>query len=205
MDKAVAQVLHEFELRSDKESEEMREMDGRTMYRRRDEFLLSVGPATGQLINLLAKEAGAKTIVEVGSSFGYSTVWLAEAARETGGKVISLEIRPEKQANARASIERAGLSGLVEFRLGDARESIAQLSPGVDFVLLDLWKDLYIPCFDLLYPKLADGAFIAADNMTYPEATRKEAEEYRRHVRTRADIQSVLLPVGSGIELTRYK
>ena len=205
MDKAVEKILHDFEVRSDKEWGELEHMDSRTMYHRRDEFLLSVGPATGQLINLLVKEAGSKTIVEVGSSYGYSTVILAEAARATGGKVISLEIHPEKQKNASASVEKAGLKGFVDFRLGDARESIEKLEGAVDFVLLDLWKDLYIPCFDLLYPKLAPGAFIAADNMLYPEAVRDDAEAYRRHIRTREGIQSVLLPVGSGIELTRFK
>jgi predicted O-methyltransferase YrrM len=205
MDEAVKKVLHEFELRSEKEWNELEHMDARTMLRRRDEFLLSVGPATGELISLLVKEARSKTIVEVGSSYGYSTVVLAEAARETGGRVISLEIVPEKQKNARASVEKAGVKDFVDFRLGDARESIEKLETAVDFVLLDLWKDLYIPCFDLLYPKLTPGAFIAADNMLYPESVRNDAEAYRRHIRTRPDIQSVLLPVGSGIELTRYK
>ena len=57
-----------------------------------DEFLLPVGPATGQLMNILIKEAKAKTILEIGTSHGYSTVWLAEAARATGGKVITLDV-----------------------------------------------------------------------------------------------------------------
>lgn len=205
MEKAVEQILHEFEVRADKEREELDRLDSRAIQRRRDEFLLSVGPATGQLISLLVKETGSKTIVEVGSSFGYSTVVLADAARATGGKVISLEIHAEKQKSAMATIEKAGLKDFVDFRLGDARASIEKLESAVDFVLLDLWKDLYIACFDLLYPKLAPGAFIAADNMLYPEPVRRDAEAYQRHIRTRPDIQSVLLPVGSGIELTRFK
>jgi len=77
--------------------EQIEQMDASKMGRHLDEFLLSVGPATGQFINLLAKEAEAKTILEVGSSYGYSTVWLAEAARDVGGKVVSLEIHEEKQ------------------------------------------------------------------------------------------------------------
>src|SRR5215472_8026799 len=110
MDIAVERALRAFEKRGEKESEQMRGMNMSEMRRHRDELLLSVGPATGQLINLLAKEKGAKTILEVGSSYGYSTVWLAEAARETGGKVISLEIHSGKQTHARASIEKAGLT-----------------------------------------------------------------------------------------------
>jgi predicted O-methyltransferase YrrM len=70
-------------------------------------------------------------------------------------------------------------------------------------VLLDLWKDLYIPCFDLFYPKLGSGALVVADNMIFPEFSRKEAADYRRHVRAKADLESVLLPVGSGIEVSR--
>jgi predicted O-methyltransferase YrrM len=205
MDTAVENVLREFEKRSDREWEGIEKMGRPEMLQRLDEFLLSVGPATGQLINLLAKAAKAQVILEVGSSYGYSTVWLAEAARETGGKVISLEVHSEKQQHARASLEKAGLAGFVDFRLGDARESLAGLDAKIDFVLLDLWKDLYIPCFDLFYPKLREGALIAADNMILPEESRENAEAYRKHVKSRADIQSVLLPVGSGIELSRFK
>src|SRR5689334_6081633 len=132
MDAAIQKILNEFEKRAAKEWEEMRELDPAKMQQRLDEFLLSVGPATGTLINLLAKTAKAQTIVEVGSSYGYSTVWLAEAARETGGKVISLEIHPEKQKHARTSIENAGLRAFVDFRLGDARDSLAQLHGPID-------------------------------------------------------------------------
>src|SRR5580765_6538432 len=205
MDTTVQQILREFEKRSDSESEELGRMDFKTMEGQIDMFLLAVGPATGELLNLLVKEAKAKTVLEVGSSYGYSTVWLAEAARETGGKVISIEIHEEKQKHARASIDKAGLSGFVDFRLGDARDSLAKLDASIDFVLLDLWKDLYVPCFDLFYPKLSLGALIAADNMIFPESARQHAEAYRKHVRSKEDMQSVLLPVGSGIELSRYK
>ena len=205
MDKAVERVLAAFEKRAQIEWKEMERMDATKTWQRLDDFLLSVGPATGQLINLLAKEAEAKTILEIGSSYGYSTVWLAEAARETGGKVISLEIHAGKQDHARSATKKAGLDGLVDFRLGDARELIAKLKGSVDFVLLDLWKDLYIPCFDLFYPKLRQGAFIVADNMIFPKTARRHAEAYRKHIRKKPALQSVLLPVGSGLELSRYK
>ena len=205
MEQAVEKILREFEQRSAKESEEMQQMVRSSMEKHRDQFLLSVGPSTGQLINLLVKEAEAQVIIEVGSSYGYSTVWLAEAARETGGKVISLEIHPEKQRHARDSIRNAGLDGFVDFRLGDAQDSLAKMNESVDFVLLDLWKNLYISCFDLFYPRLRPVALIAADNMIYPDSSRVHAESYRRHIRTKPHIESLLLPVGSGIELTRFK
>jgi predicted O-methyltransferase YrrM len=205
MDAAVENILREFEARSAKEWERIQQMDTSTMQLHIGEFLLSVGPATGKLINLLAKEGKAQTILEVGSSYGYSTVWLAEAAHATGGKVFSLEIHVEKQKHARASVERAGLGAFVDFRLGDARESLAKLDHPIDFVLLDLWKDLYVPCFDLFYSKLRPGALVAADNMILPDSAREHAEAYRKHVRSKAGIESILLPVGSGIELSRYR
>src|SRR5262245_16174149 len=203
MDRAIEQILREFEKRAETESEKIRQWDPAKMGRHLDEFLLYVGPATGQLINLLAKEAQAQTILEVGSSYGYSTVWLAEAARETGGKVISIEIHSAKQERARSAVQDARLSEFVDFRLGDARDTLAKMSESVDFVLLDLWKDFYIPCFDLFYPKLRPGALIVADNMIFPESARDHAEAYRKYVRSKPDINSVLLRVGHGIELSR--
>ena len=204
MDALVESVIREYEKRSEKESEELNRLDPKDIQNQLDKFLLAVGPATGWLMNLLIKEARAETILEVGSSYGYSTVWLAEAARETGGKLISLEIHPEKQKYARESIQKAGLDRFVDFRLGDARESLGKLTGKVDFVLLDLWKDIYIPCFELFYPRLKPGALIVADNMLFPENSRGAAAAYRKHVRGKSGIQSVLLNVGSGIELTRY-
>jgi predicted O-methyltransferase YrrM len=204
IDQAIQSVLNEFHARATAESERIRQIPFEELQTRWDEFLLPVGPAFGQVMNVLIKEAGFRTILEVGSSYGYSTVWLAEAARHTGGKVISLEIHPGKQEHARESVTKAGLAGFVDFRLGDARESIRAMKERVDFVLLDLWKVFYIDCFDLVYTKLNPGALIAADNMIFPEFSREAAVKYQQHVRAKPDIQSVLLQVGSGMELSRY-
>jgi predicted O-methyltransferase YrrM len=204
MNKTVEQILKEFEERSEREWDEIGRMQAAEWQSQLDRFLLSVGPATAQFMNLLIKEAKAKSVLEVGSSYGYSTVWLAEAVRETGGVVTSLEIHPEKQQHARDSIEKAGLHGFVDFKLGDARESLRTLTRTFDFVLLDLWNDLYIPCFDLFYPKLNPGALIVADNMIFPESYREDAAAYQKHIRNKPGIQSLLLPVGFGIELSRY-
>jgi predicted O-methyltransferase YrrM len=169
---------------------------------RRDEFLLHVGPATAELLLSLAVARGAQRIVELGTSYGYSTLFLAEAARRTGGRVSSYELSSEKQAYARAQLEDAGLAALVDWRQGDAVALLDDEPDGVDFVLIDLWKDLYVPCLDKLYPKLADQAMLVADNMLFPEMARPDAEAYRAAVRTKPGMQSVLLPVGAGIELS---
>src|SRR5271154_4200904 len=189
MDRAIENVLRDYDQRAEAEMKRMRELPPAEMMKHIDEFLLPVGPATGQLMNILIKEAKAKSILEIGTSHGYSTVWLAEAARAGRRKAVTLDA--------------AGLAHVVEFKLGDARESIAALAGPFDFVLLDLWKDLYIPCFDLFYPKLGAGAIVVADNMIFPEFSRTDAETYRKHVRAKVDILSVLLAVGSGIELSR--
>lgn len=198
-------VLEEYEQRAAEETKVVRALADGEMARRRDEFLISVGPRTGTLLNVLAKESKAQLILEVGASYGYSTVWLADAARETGGRVISLELSQEKVAYARERLTRAELERYVEFRVGDARESLARLPGPFDFVLIDLWKDLYIACFELIYPKLRAGGFIAADNMLQPENTIAYANAYREYLRTKPDLDSVLLPVGSGVELTRRR
>jgi len=203
MDSAIEAVLREYDQRAAAEMKRMQELGPAGMAQHIDEFLLPVGPATGHLMNILIKEAKARTILEIGTSHGYSTVWLAEAARTTDGKVITLDVHAGKQEYARNALRKAGLADFVEFKLGDARESIAALPGPIDFALVDLWKDLYIPCFDLVYPKLGSGAMVVADNMVFPEFSRKDAADYRAHVRGKPDMQSVLLPVGSGIELSR--
>jgi predicted O-methyltransferase YrrM len=204
MDRAVEVVLGEYEERERVENQVKREIGFDDDHSRRDEFLLSVGRASAQLLSILAKSLKPKTILEVGGSYGYSTVWLAEAAQSVGGRLITLEIHPQKQQYSRQAIAKAGLSGSVDFRLGDARELISQLSGPFDFVLLDLWKDFYIPCFDLFYPKLSPGAIVVADNMIYPEMTRAQASKYRAHVRTKPYIDSILLAVGGGLEVSRF-
>ncbi len=200
MDEAVTRVLDVYHRRIEAESKRMRA--GRVGSF--DECLLPIGPAVGRLLNLLIKEVEAKAILEIGTSYGYSTVWLAEAAKAVGGKVITLELQRYKQDYAREALAEAGLVGSVEFRPGNAIDILAMLPGPFDFVLLDLWKDLYVPCLDLFYPKLAPGALVLADNMIEPASSRIEAAAYRRAVRAKAGIQSILLPVGQGIELSRY-
>jgi predicted O-methyltransferase YrrM len=169
-----------------------------------DQRLLSIGPEAGALLNLLAKGIGARRILELGTSYGYSTLWFAEAARATGGVVVTIELDPAKQDFSRAMLERAGLLDVVDFQAGDALEVLPRLDGPFDFVLLDLWKDLYIPCLDLFLSKLAPGALIAADNMIEPASSRANAAAYRRAVRAKPNVTSLLLPVGQGIELSRF-
>ncbi len=205
IDAAVGTVLADYEARAEREEALWDTLAPEEAERRIDEMLLPVGRATGTLLNLLAKQACALRILEVGSSFGYSTIWLAEAARAVHGKVISLELKAAKTEYATAQLARAGLADFVEFRVGDALASLAELPGPFDLVLIDLWKNLYVPVFELLHPKLAPGALVVADNMIEPASARPHAQAYRHAVHVARDMSSVLLPVGNGIELSRYQ
>ncbi|MDF0491436.1 DUF1442 domain-containing protein [Sphingomonas sp. H39-1-10] len=167
----------------------------------RDTRLLAVGPDTGQLINILARSLKAPTILELGTSYGYSGIWLAAAARATGGRLITMELQDYKSAYAQDMAAKAGLADFIDFRVGDAVKMITELTVGIDFVLVDLWKDLYVPCLEAFFPKLNPGAIIVADNMVRPGGD--GVKQYARAVRAKPGITSVLLPVGTGIEVSR--
>lgn len=168
---------------------------------RRGEMMLAIGEEAGRFLNLLIKAAGAKNLLEIGTSVGYSTLWLADAARVTHGRVITLDINPGKHTQARENLAEAGLLNRVELITGDAAESIDRLAGPWDFVLLDTLKADYIPCFEAFHPKLAAGALIAADNMVFPESQHTRA--YQQRVRGSPGYQSVMVPIGNGIELSR--
>jgi predicted O-methyltransferase YrrM len=205
LDAKIDAVLAEYEARAGREWTLMRGLSTEEIEARKDELLLHIGRDTAQLLNTLVKAHGSKTIVEVGAAYGYSTIWLAEAARVTAGRLISFELQASKVDYIRVRLNQAGLSEFVEFRLGDAVNNLRLLETPVDFALIDLWKDLYIPCFDLLLPRLTRGAFIVADNMLLPPDYRRSGEHYRQHVRATDRFDSVLLPVGSGLEMSRLR
>jgi predicted O-methyltransferase YrrM len=201
-DPKVAAVFAEYEQRRHAEREKMRALQPGVMGARRDEFLLSVGPEAAILLHALIVARKPARILELGTSYGYSTLFLADAARTCGANVVSIDLDAGKQVYARAMLEKAGLSAAVEFRSGDAIELLAADAGTFDFVLLDIWKDVYVACFEAVYPKLSDEAIVASDNMVQPESARDCARALREVIRAKSDLQTVLLPVGQGIELT---
>ncbi len=204
MDEAVTRVLAEYDARITAEQDQMRSAGTLQFYARRDEFLLPIGADTGRVLNILIRSAEARSILELGTSYGYSTLWLAEAARDTGGKVVSLELADYKAQFARQALARAGLGEVVDIQVGTALETLPRLQGPFDFVLIDLWKELYVRCLDLVYPKLARGAFVVADNMIFPEVARPDALAYQQRIR-QLEFDSISLPIGSGIELSRRR
>jgi predicted O-methyltransferase YrrM len=198
-------VLVEYETRQSEEDVLIAKLSPEELGRRRDDFLVSIGRATGLLLNILARESRARSILELGTGLGYSTIWLADAARATGGKVLTLDLVPAKHRQAKLTLQRTELLDYVRFQLHDALDFLASTNEIYDFVLLDLWKDVYIPCIDALLPRLQPGATIVADNMLEPASVRFAAIRYQTHVRSIPDLQTVLLPVGSGIAVSRYQ
>jgi predicted O-methyltransferase YrrM len=169
----------------------------------RDQLLLAVGPDTGKLLDILVRSLAKPNILELGTSYGYSGIWLAAAARATGGRLTTLELADYKSKHAREMSAKAGLAEWVDFQVGDAVKLIAQLPLRLDFVLVDLWKDLYVPCLEAFYPKLNPGAIVVADNMRVPDPV--AAKRYQDAVRAKPGMTSVTLQVGSGIEISRFE
>jgi len=205
MDPRIQRLFAEMETRWQREQEEQARLSRDEAYARIDEYLLPVGPETGRLMNDLIRAAKPRHIVEVGSSYGYSTLWLAEAAQSVGGHITSLELNPGKIAAASAMLDSVGLSECVRFIEGDALASIEALDEPIDFALVDLWKDLYLPCFDRMRDKLSIGAIVISDNMIFPPENAGNAQAYRAHILADGRFDSVLLPIGSGIEITRRR
>lgn len=204
MKSTVRIVLEEYQSRLDEELKITSKFDLREYLQNRDGYLLGVGAETGKFLNILIKSNRPKTIVEVGTSYGYSTLWLAEAAQAVGGKLITLELSPDKAAVARQVVAKAGLESSVKFVVGDALQNIEAITGQIDFALIDLWKELYVLAFDRLYSKLRVGAIVAADNMLSPSYTVEDAARYRAHVRSQAGIETVTVPIGSGVEVSYY-
>jgi predicted O-methyltransferase YrrM len=205
LDPRVQDVLDEYQRRIEAERPVMQRAAAEgTFGQIIDQMLLPVGPETGQVINILAKSLKAPSILELGTSFGYSGIWLAEAARAAGGRLVTMELSPEKSAYAREMSKRAGLADFVDFKVGDAVEMIKDLPRGIDFVLVDLWKGLYLPCLEAFYPKLNPGAIIVSDNMIEPASEREKVMQYQRALRAMPKMTSIVVPVGSGIEISRF-
>ncbi|MFQ5415660.1 MAG: O-methyltransferase [Myxococcota bacterium] len=139
---------------------------------------IPVSREQGHFLYLTVRALNAKTVVEFGTSFGISTIYLAAGIRDNGGgQVIGSEIEPSKHARAVANLESAGLTAFSDVRQGDALETLREVPEPVDLVLLDGWKDLYLPILKLLQPRLRAGAVLLADNIfTFRKALRPYVE-----------------------------
>ncbi|HEY5706985.1 MAG TPA: class I SAM-dependent methyltransferase [Terrimicrobiaceae bacterium] len=138
---------------------------GTGFYKDMRKAYMAVGPEFGHLLYSLARSAKAKTVVEFGTSFGISTIFLASAIRDNGdGKVITTEFDPEKAERAKRNLTAAGLDEWVEFCVGDALETLSNPPREIDMIFLDGAKQLYLDVLKLLEPHLRSLGIIASDN-----------------------------------------
>jgi predicted O-methyltransferase YrrM len=159
----------------------------------------AVAPTTGRfLFALVAPNAGCE-VLEIGGSRGYSTLWLAAAARILGGHVVSLEQDPAKCAAWRANVEEAGLSEWAELVEGDAHETLAGLDDVFDVVFLDAEKDDYETLFARARPLVEPGGLVVADNVL---SHADPLAEYSRARQADPSLSSVTVPLDRGLELT---
>jgi predicted O-methyltransferase YrrM len=134
------------------------------------DFYLPVTPEAGRLLYALVRATRPETVVEFGMSLGLSGIHLAAAVRDNGtGRVVTTELSAAKIATAKQSFADAGVADVITVLEGDALETLKTLEGPVGFVLLDGWKELYIPVLKLLEPRLNPGTLIVADNTNMPD------------------------------------
>ena len=180
---------------------------GRSSFQSAEPYLskayIPVSPSFGRFMYLTAVSRGARNIVEFGSSYGISSIYLAAAAREAGGFFTGSEKDVDKAQTAIANLQEAGLSRWSDIREGDALESLAPLEGPVDVLFLDGWKDLYLPVLQMMEPKLAPGAVIFADNI---RIFRKTLKSFTDHVSDPANgYETTVLGLGSGVSFSVWR
>ncbi|MGJ5018889.1 O-methyltransferase [Bradyrhizobium oligotrophicum] len=166
------------------------------LYTQLKDFPLPVSRETGVLLYMLARSFEVRTVVEFGTSFGISTLFLAAALRDNGGgRLITTEFEPSKIARARGNLAAGGLLDLVEIREGDALRTLStDLPETIDLVLLDGAKPLYGDILALLESRLRAGAFIMADNAD-------DSPDYLAYIRSPAN-GYLSVPFGDDVELS---
>ena len=159
------------------------------------DFYLPVTPDAGRLLYALVRAARPGTVVEFGMSLGISAIHLAAAVRDNGsGRVVTTELSAAKVAAAKTTFAEVGLDGVITVLEGDALQTLESLDGGVDFVVLDGWKELYVPVLELLEPRLSPGTLVVADNTSMAELA-----PYLEHLRDPANgYVSVSFPARDG-------
>ncbi len=182
----------------------MRYLEGKDACDREDgtprlERLRQITRETAKFIALLAAMAPEGTCLEIGTSAGYSTLWLALACRQQGRRVITFEVLPEKAELAGETFRRAGLQDAVELIVGDAREHLARFDD-VAFCFLDAEKEIYAECYEQIVPRMVPGGLLVADNaISHQEALQSMLDRAMADER----VDALILPIGRGELLCR--
>ena len=167
----------------------------------REDHYLPLSPEAGTLLYALARAIRPETVVEFGTSYGISTLYLAAAVTDNGtGRVLTTELSNKKAAAARANLDEAGVGDAVTILSGDALETLPGVPGPIGLALLDGWKDLCLPVLRLPEPRLAAGALAAADDTTFTRMV-----GYLAYVRDPANgYVTVAFPVADGMELSSW-
>jgi predicted O-methyltransferase YrrM len=172
-----------------------------------------VEPVTGVLLEVLARTAGARRVVEVGTAIGVSTLHLTRAVGE-GGLVVSFEVDPDRHAAARGYLQRAGLDGRADLRLEDAGSGLGSLEPGFDMAFLDGVKSDYPRHLELALGLLRRGGLLAVDNVLlsgdaaagrsrshWSEQNIAGMRAFNERLVSRDDLDATVIPVGDGVAI----
>src|SRR5690242_18393781 len=163
-----------------------------------DRRMLNLEPDTARLVSLLVRSSARQRVLEIGTSNGYSTLWLAWSVRPQGGKVISIDRDAGKQELADANLRRAGLREVVELVSGDATEIVRGLEGPFDCVFFDADRVSAPEQIQLLLPKLRDDVLLLADNgLSHPD----EIAGYLAALQALPDFERLVIPVGKGLSV----
>jgi predicted O-methyltransferase YrrM len=181
-------------------SDVLARLEARDAYERergvaRSERLRQITPDVGRFLHTLVLATKPRVILEIGTSGGYSTIWLATAARVIGGHVTTLEIDPVKAGLAEENLRAAGLADEVNVRLGDAFAYLRDLDTRVDFAFLDAEKEDYLGFYELIVPLMNPGAVLVADNLISHEL---DLAEFRERALSDERLSVVIVPIGRG-------
>jgi caffeoyl-CoA O-methyltransferase len=152
---------------------------------------------TGRWLALLVRATNGRDLLEIGSSNGVSTIWLAAAAQQNGGRVTGTEILPERAAEANRNLAEAGLDTVARVVAGDARATVASLPGPFDLVFIDAEKDDYVDHFAAAVDRVRIGGLILADNVISHDLS-----AYQAMLRSRSDVETVTIPIDRGVEFT---
>jgi predicted O-methyltransferase YrrM len=165
------------------------------------DFYMPISAEAGKLLYVLVRAIRPETVVEFGTSFGISTIYLAAAVTDNGtGHVVTTELSTRKAEAARSNLQEAGVGDAVTILVGDALQTLASVPGPIGLVLLDGWKNLCVPVLHLLEPKLAPGTLVAADDITHASMA-----DYLDYIRDPASgYVTVAFPVEDGMEISSW-
>ena len=159
---------------------------------------LSVPPEDGKALRLLTEATGARSVIEIGTSTGYSGLWFCLALQATGGHLTTFEINHERASQAREHFKEAGVEEMVTVIEGDAHEQLANLKGPIDIAFIDADKGGYVDYLNKLLPRVQRGGLILAHNVDM-------VPDYVRAVTTNADMETIFYREGAGLAVTLKK